>query len=244
MVQLPVAVTATLLVRRPSTYWRTCCPSQTRTSVCQPAVMVGPLPEAGLSTLACRPQSLPDEITRASRRCSRSPSGRCPGCRGSGPEDQQRERVGLPRGEGDRLAIGGLDLVAGGAGEVDRRAVAGQPANGAVVEVPPREAGRGVGRAAVRRPAREHRLGAPPVRVPPPFRHTGKVRDPVGEQHRHYVPLPGHRGSNGLLPERGLRTQGERSRPRWFSNPACQAALGAWSGVVAGCKVLFEVGTQ
>jgi hypothetical protein len=62
MVQPPMAVAATVLVRRPSTYWRTCCPSQTRSSVCQPAVMVGPLPEEGLSTFACRPQSLLEEI--------------------------------------------------------------------------------------------------------------------------------------------------------------------------------------
>jgi hypothetical protein len=32
-----------------------------RTIVCQPAEMVGPLPEAGLSTLACLPQSLLEE---------------------------------------------------------------------------------------------------------------------------------------------------------------------------------------
>jgi hypothetical protein len=47
VVQLPVAVVAAVLVRRRSTPSRTCCPSQTRTSVCLPAVMVGQLPERG-----------------------------------------------------------------------------------------------------------------------------------------------------------------------------------------------------
>jgi hypothetical protein len=50
MVQPPLAVAATVLVRRPLTYWRTCWPSQTRTSVCQPAAIEGPLPEEGLPT--------------------------------------------------------------------------------------------------------------------------------------------------------------------------------------------------
>jgi hypothetical protein len=59
MLQPPLAVTATVLVRKPSTYCRTCCSSQTRTSVCQLAVE--PLPEAGLSTLACSRQSLLEE---------------------------------------------------------------------------------------------------------------------------------------------------------------------------------------
>jgi hypothetical protein len=54
-----------VLVRRPSTHWRTCCPSQTRTSVCQPAVMSGPLLDEGLLTLACRLQSLPEEVIQS-----------------------------------------------------------------------------------------------------------------------------------------------------------------------------------
>jgi hypothetical protein len=60
MVQLPAVVTAVVSVRRPSTYYRISRPSHTGTSVCHPAVIVGPLPEEGLSTLACRLQSLPD----------------------------------------------------------------------------------------------------------------------------------------------------------------------------------------
>lgn len=44
---------------------RPCCPSQMRTSVCQPAAIMGPLPEPGLSKLAWRPLSLPEESTHS-----------------------------------------------------------------------------------------------------------------------------------------------------------------------------------
>ena len=48
----PVVVTATVLVRRLSTYCRISRPVQTRTSVCYPAVISRPLPEDGPLTFA------------------------------------------------------------------------------------------------------------------------------------------------------------------------------------------------
>jgi hypothetical protein len=55
----------TVVVRRQSTYCRTRYLSQTRTCVCQPVGLVGPLLEEGLLTLACRPQSLPEEVIQS-----------------------------------------------------------------------------------------------------------------------------------------------------------------------------------
>lgn len=56
---LPVALTARVL-RRAVDILPHLLPSWTRTSVCQPATIVGPLFDEGLSTFACRPYSLPE----------------------------------------------------------------------------------------------------------------------------------------------------------------------------------------
>jgi hypothetical protein len=91
MVQLPVAAVAVVLVRSPSTYWRTCCPSQTRTSAWQPAVMVGPLPEAGLSTLACRPQSRLEETAHSQVPLLEEPERKMPWAELGPPPVQQSD---------------------------------------------------------------------------------------------------------------------------------------------------------
>jgi hypothetical protein len=110
--QRPVAVVGSALVQAIDVLPHL-LPVPARTSVCQPAAMVAPLPEAGL---ACRPQSLPEEVIH----------NQLPFARGAGmedalrvgvlfPEDQQRERVGLAGGGGDWVVVGRLDLVGGAA---------------------------------------------------------------------------------------------------------------------------------
>lgn len=85
-----MALTAVVLVRRSSTYWRISRPSQMRTSVCHPAVIVGPLPEAGLPTVACLPQWLPELVIQTQLPLLGVPKRKMPSVPGVlFPEDQR-----------------------------------------------------------------------------------------------------------------------------------------------------------
>ena len=71
------------------------------------SVMSRSLLEEGLLTLACRPQSLPQEVIHSHLPLIEEPERKMPSVPGVlPPEDQQRERAGLAGGGGDRVAVG------------------------------------------------------------------------------------------------------------------------------------------
>jgi len=61
--------------------------------VCQPAVMIGPLLDEGLLTLACRPQSLPEEVIQSQLPSLEEPERKMPSVPGFSVQRMSRASV-------------------------------------------------------------------------------------------------------------------------------------------------------